>query len=116
MIEHTSKPLTRRVLIVDDEQTHTTSAGGHAVQGLAKELRGRGMEVVAASSCEDGLATVVSDSAIHCVFVNWTLGKENGNGGRKNSGGNDGGNGGGHSPDHAEEGRGHGHGRSRDHG
>jgi len=102
MIEHTSKPLTRRVLIVDDELTHPTSAGGHAVQGLANELRGRGMEVVAASSCEDGLATVVSDSAIHCVFVNWTLGKENGNGSRKNGGANDGGNGGGHSPDHAE--------------
>jgi arginine decarboxylase len=30
---------------------------------------------VEALSCEDGLATVVSDAAIHCVFVNWTLGR-----------------------------------------
>jgi arginine decarboxylase len=96
MIEHTSKPLTRRVLIVDDELTHPTSAGGHAVQGLANELRGRGMEVVAANSCEDGVATVVSDSAIHCVFVNWTLGKGNGNG-SANAG-----NGGGNGHDHVQ--------------
>src|SRR4030095_8084651 len=86
MIEHTTRPLTRRVLIVDDELTHPTTAGGHAVQGLANELRGRGMEVVAASSCEDGVATVVSDSAIHCVFVNWTLGTGNGNGNGKRNG------------------------------
>src|SRR4051812_29446559 len=104
MIEHTSKPLTRRVLIVDDELTHPTSAGGHAVQGLAHELRGRGMEVVGANSCEDGVATVVSDSAIHCVFVNWTLGNGNGNGSRKNGGGNVGGKGGGEGHDHAEAG------------
>jgi arginine decarboxylase len=45
------------------------------VRALAEELRARGIEVVEALSCEDGLATVVSDSAIHCVFVNWTLGK-----------------------------------------
>ena len=74
MIEHTARPLARRVLIVDDELTQPTTAGGHAVQGLADELRARGIEVVAATSCEDGMATVVSNSAIHCVFVNWTLG------------------------------------------
>ena len=68
MIEHTSKPLTRRVLIVDDELAHPTTAGGHAVRALANELRGRGIEVVEANSCEDGVATVVSDSAIHCVL------------------------------------------------
>jgi arginine decarboxylase len=38
-------------------------------------LRGRGIEVVEALSLDDGLATVISDSAIHCVFVNWTLGR-----------------------------------------
>ena len=42
--------------------------------GLADELRARGVEVLEASSFEDGLATVVSDSGIHCVFLNWTLG------------------------------------------
>ena len=80
MLERTTRPVARRVLIVDDELAQPTTAGGHAVQGLAEELRARGIEVVAATSCEDGVATVVSDSAIHCVFVNWTLGKENGNG------------------------------------
>ena len=44
------------------------------MRGLADELRARGIEVVEAYSCEDGLATVSSDSAIHCVLVNWTLG------------------------------------------
>jgi len=78
--------LARRVLIVDDELAQPTTAGGHAVQGLAEELRARGIEVVAANSCEDGMATVVSDSAIHCVFVNWTLGNANGNGSGKGNG------------------------------
>jgi len=86
MLEHTTRPLARRVLIVDDELTQPTTAGGHAVQGLAEELRARGIEVVAANSCEDGMATVVSDSAIHCVFVNWTLGNANGNGSGKGNG------------------------------
>ena len=89
MIERTARPLARRVLIVDDELTHPTSAGGHAVQGLADELRARGLEVVAASSCEDGMATVVSDSAIHCVFLNWTLGKDNGHDGNGSGNGHD---------------------------
>ncbi len=75
MIERTARPLTRRVLVVDDELGRTTTAGGRSVRALADELRARGIEVVEALSCEDGLATVVSDSAIHCVFVNWTLGR-----------------------------------------
>jgi arginine decarboxylase len=75
MIERTTRPLARRVLIVDDELAHPTTAGGRSVRALAEELRARGIEVVEALSCEDGLATVVSDAAIHCVFVNWTLGR-----------------------------------------
>src|SRR4051812_9219854 len=75
MIERTSRPLTRRVLIVDDELAQSTTAGGRSIRGLADELQARGIQVVEAFSCEDGLATVTSDSAIHTVFVNWTLGK-----------------------------------------
>jgi arginine decarboxylase len=75
MIERSTRALVRRALIVDDELADATTAGGRSVRALADELRGRGIEVVEALSCEDGLATVVSDSAIHCVFVNWTLGK-----------------------------------------
>jgi arginine decarboxylase len=75
MIERTTRPLARRVLIVDDELGQATTAGGRGVRALAEELRARGIEVVEALSLEDGLATVVSDAAIHCVFVNWTLGR-----------------------------------------
>src|SRR3954468_7464821 len=75
MIEHTARPLTRRVLIVDDDLAQRTTAGGRAIHGLADELQARGIHVVEAFSCEDGLATANSDSAIHTVFVNWTLGK-----------------------------------------
>src|SRR3954451_2682961 len=75
MIERTSRPLTRRVLIVDDDLAQRTTAGGRAIRGLADELQARGIHVVEAFSCEDGLATANSDSAIHTVFVNWTLGK-----------------------------------------
>ena len=64
-----------RALMVDDELAQPTTAGGRAVRSLADELRGRGVEVVEAFSCEDGLANVGSDSGFHCVFVNWTLGK-----------------------------------------
>ena len=78
MIAGTARPLPRRVLMVDDELSQATTAGGRAVRRLADELRARGMEVVEALSYDDGLATVVSDAAIHCVFVNWTLGSNDG--------------------------------------
>jgi arginine decarboxylase len=61
--------------MVDDELAKPTTAGGRAVRALADELRARGIEVVEAFSCQDGVANVVSDSALHCIFVNWTLGK-----------------------------------------
>jgi arginine decarboxylase len=74
MITHVSRPQTRRVLMVDDELANPTTAGGRAVRALADELKARGIDVVEAYSCEDGAATVTSDSALHCVLVNWTLG------------------------------------------
>lgn len=75
MIERTIRPLSRRVLVVDDELTQGTTAGGRSVRALVEEMRARGLEVVEALSGEDGLATVSSDAALHCVFVNWTLGR-----------------------------------------
>ncbi len=74
MIGDTTRPLPRRVLLVDDELAAPATAGGRAVRGLADELRMRGVEVIEAFSVEDGLATTGADSAIHCIFVNWTLG------------------------------------------
>ncbi len=61
--------------MVDDELAQPMTAGGRAVRALAEELRARGTEVIEAYSCEDGLANVSADSGFHCVFVNWTLGK-----------------------------------------
>jgi arginine decarboxylase len=75
MIGRAHRADVRRVLMVDDELAHPTTAGGRAVRALADELQGRGIEVVEAHSCEDGRATLLSDSAIHGVFVNWTLGR-----------------------------------------
>jgi arginine decarboxylase len=78
MIEATTRPLTRRVLIVDDELARATTAGGRAIRGLADELRARGIQVVEALSCDDGAAVVVADSALHCLLLNWTLGDNDG--------------------------------------
>jgi arginine decarboxylase len=75
MIERTTRALLRRLLIVDDQLGHGTTAGARSVRTLVEELQARGIEVVEALSLDDGLATIVSDSAIHCVFVNWTLGR-----------------------------------------
>jgi len=74
MIERTTRPIARRMLLVDDELHHGETAGGRAVRALAEELRARGIEVVESLSAEDGRATVTSDAGLHCVFVNWTLG------------------------------------------
>src|SRR5262245_15618804 len=73
-MQPSAKPVVRRVLIVDDELDQPVTARGRSVGALAEALRVRGMGVVEALTCDDGVATVVSDAAIHCVFVNWTLG------------------------------------------
>jgi arginine decarboxylase len=75
MVPTTSRILHRRVLIVDDEIMQPGTAAGRSVRALADELRERNCEVIEALSVEDGIATVASDAAIHCVFINWTLGR-----------------------------------------
>ena len=78
MLERTTRPVARRVLIVDDELAQPTTRGRSRRPGV-----GGGAARAASTSSQpppaNGVATVVSDSAIHCVFVNWTLGS-NGNG------------------------------------
>jgi arginine decarboxylase len=66
--------LARRVLIVDRGLAETTGSAVRSVRALEAELRARGIEVVEAMSCEDGLATVLSDAGIHCILLNWTQG------------------------------------------
>ena len=43
---------------------------------LVQELQGRAIEVVEATSAEDGLTVIVSDSAIHAILIDWTLGDD----------------------------------------
>ena len=69
-------PLTRRVLIVDNGLCGKTNAAARSVRALITELRGRAIEVIEAFSYEDGLATAVSDSGIHCILLNWTQGRD----------------------------------------
>src|SRR5688572_9097760 len=67
--------LIRRVLVVDNEVAATTNAAVRSVRALVSELQARAIEVVEANSYEDGLATVVSDSGIHCLLLDWTTGR-----------------------------------------
>jgi arginine decarboxylase len=62
-----------RALVVDDELGEPT-AEGRAIRALVQELQGRSIEVVEAGSAEDGTSVVTSDSAIHAVLIDWTLG------------------------------------------
>ena len=66
-------PLIRQVLIVDSGLAGT-GAAARRVRALATELGARNIAVTEATSYEDGLATVVSDSGIHCILLNWTQG------------------------------------------
>jgi len=77
MIQRSIKRICLRVLVVDDELTAPT-AEGRAVRTLVEELQGRGMEVVEAASADDGMSVIVSDSAIHTILMDWTLGDDKG--------------------------------------
>ena len=77
MIQRSIKRLSWRALVVDDELTRPT-AEGRATRALVQELQGRAIEVVEAASAEDGSSVIVSDSAIHAILVDWTLGDHNG--------------------------------------
>jgi arginine decarboxylase len=77
MIQRSTKRMSLRALIVDDELGGPT-AEGRAARSLVEELQGRGIEVVEAVSAEDGTSVIVSDSAIHAILMDWTLGEDNG--------------------------------------
>src|SRR5437899_1741947 len=78
MIERSTKRIQLRALMIDDELP-TPTAEGHAARTLVKELQGRAIDVVEAASAEDGMSVVQSDSAIHVLLLDWTLGS-NGDG------------------------------------
>src|SRR5262249_14144115 len=75
MIQRSTKRLGFRALVVDDELPAQT-AEGRATRALVQELQGRNIEVVEAESAEDGMSVVVSDSAIHAILLDWTLGRD----------------------------------------
>lgn len=75
MIGRSIKRLSMRALIVDDE-LGTATAEGRAARALVQELQGRSIEVVEATSAEDGTSVITSDSAIHAVLIDWTLGDD----------------------------------------
>lgn len=75
MIERSAKRLSMRALVVDDELGNPT-AEGRASRALVEELQARAVEVVEAGSAEDGMSVVMSDSAIHAILVDWTLGDD----------------------------------------
>ena len=51
-----------------------TGTAARRVRALADELGTRNISVTESISYDDGLATVVSDSSIHCILLNWTQG------------------------------------------
>lgn len=77
MIQRKSQRFGMRVLMVDDELGQAT-AEGRAARALVQELQSRAIEVIEASSVEDGRSVVTSDSAIHAILIDWTLGDDKG--------------------------------------
>src|SRR5215510_7176907 len=75
MIQRSIKRLSLRALIVDDELPDPT-AEGRATRALVQELQSRGIDVVETASADDAMSVVVSDSAIHAVLLDWTLGQD----------------------------------------
>src|SRR6187455_2034053 len=72
MLQRTgSGPITRKVLIVDSGLAGADTAA-RRVRALADELGARNIAVTESISYDDGLATVVSDTSIHCILLNWT--------------------------------------------
>jgi arginine decarboxylase len=63
-----------RVLCVDDDLANQSSTAGKRLRAIAAALRDRGIEVLEASSFEDGVASFESDAAVHCLMIDWSLG------------------------------------------
>jgi len=79
VIQRSTKRLHLRALVVDDELACPT-AEGRAARALVQELKGRSMEVVEAESADDGHSVIVSDSALHAILMDWTLGGDHDHG------------------------------------
>ncbi|ERK17240.1 Arginine decarboxylase, catabolic [Pantoea sp. AS-PWVM4] len=65
----------RTVLVVDDSIVAPNTTGGRAVLELIEALEENNLAVIGSASFTDAVATIMSDSSVCCVFVDWTLGK-----------------------------------------
>jgi arginine decarboxylase len=72
MIQRSVKRLSMRALVVDDE-LGTATAEGRAARALVQEMQERSIEVIEATSAQDGRSVITSDSAIHAVLIDWSL-------------------------------------------
>ena len=75
MLDSKTSQIGMRVLVVDDE-LGTATAEGRAIRTLIQDLQRRAIEIVEATSAEDGKSVVTSDSAIHAVLIDWNLGDD----------------------------------------
>ena len=75
MIESKTSQIRMRVLVVDDE-IGTATAEGRAIRTLIQDLQKRAIDIVEATSAEDGKSVITSDSAIHAVLIDWNLGDD----------------------------------------
>ncbi|MFZ0296261.1 MAG: Orn/Lys/Arg decarboxylase N-terminal domain-containing protein [Candidatus Sulfotelmatobacter sp.] len=75
MIERRTKRIHFKVLIIDDNLGQS-NAGGRALRALIGELAAWEIEVVEATSADDGMSVIVSDAALHCILLDWDLGHE----------------------------------------
>ena len=64
--------ISKKVLIVDDELAAQT-ASGRAIRALVEELREAEINVIEATSADDGQAVVRSDPSIQTILLDWTL-------------------------------------------
>ncbi len=73
MIARITEAFRLKALLVDDELNDATS-WGRASRALVTEMEGRHIEVVSATSPEDGEAIVISDAGLNAILVDWSFG------------------------------------------
>ncbi|MEE2025851.1 Orn/Lys/Arg family decarboxylase [Alkalimonas mucilaginosa] len=74
MLSRTNKPLTQRILLIDDTLSEYNSTRGRVLAELIHEFQQCHAEVVQAISYDDAQAAIVSDAGLHACLLDWTLG------------------------------------------
>lgn len=75
MIPRNSGAFQIKALLVDDELNDATS-WGRASRSLVAEMQARHIEVMTATSPEDGEAIVISDAGLNAILIDWTFGAD----------------------------------------